>query len=151
LDVVERCGLTAALSFFANGRAKSGQARLTVCLTARHALDVTGRWTEQIAQHLMSPTHRPGGLAVAIEIRVGAMEPTNRDRAQTSPVTVSLEAQPPVGDPARQERTPAHRQPTIAVAPIAVSRSTFFGRSAVQPPALIGARYDIERLPFVAR
>jgi hypothetical protein len=33
LDVVERCGLTAALSFFANDRAKRGQTDLSVRLT----------------------------------------------------------------------------------------------------------------------
>jgi hypothetical protein len=77
------------------------------------------------------------------------MGPTRRDWAETPPVTVSLEAEPPGSDSTRQRRAATDRQPPISVTPVFRVRSTFFWRPAIDAPALVGSRHHIERLPFI--
>jgi len=77
------------------------------------------------------------------------MGPTRRNWAETPPIAVSLEAQPPVRNSTRQRRAPTDRQPAIPVTPVFGVRSTFFRRPAIDAPAFVCSRHHVECLPFV--
>jgi hypothetical protein len=63
-------------------------------------------------------THRPGGLAVGVQLRIAAALPARGNREQTPPLGTTLEAEPPVGHTLDQVRAAADRETPIDITPI---------------------------------
>src|SRR5512146_9693 len=96
--------------------------------------------------------HGPRGLAIFLELLVGALLPIVRDRHEPASIDAPLEAQPSFADATRQRGPPAHSYATVTIPAIVDVEQIRQSRhhTPIQVPALLATRNHVERSPFAA-